>query len=367
MRKIVASILVTILLFSCSKKDEIPVGVILSLTGNIAPYGKNAMNGIELAAEEINSNGGIYGNRIKLKIEDDCSESKNAISSAQNLITNGNVKVVIGFIGSSPLMAAAPLFNSNQVVLISPGASSSDIANAGDYIFRTRPSGKLEAQAIAKYSVNDLRTIIFGILCINNDYGNSWVKDFSEEIEKQKAKIVAVESFTQNSTDMRTQILKIIKANPETVFIVGYLNENAIALRQLKELGFKGKIISNIGIENKDIFDLAPIASDNVFYASTVYDPSMDSLTKKFDKKYVNRFNSNSDLFSANAYDALYLIKQAIEKVGYDPEEIKNYLYKVKNYKGVSGKMSFDQNGDVIKPIAIKKTQNKEFITIKYF
>jgi branched-chain amino acid transport system substrate-binding protein len=340
---------------------EIKVGVVLSLTGVMAPYGENAKNGVQLAVDEINEKGGIKGKKMRIIYEDDQSDPKMAVSATQKLITQDKVKGVVGFIGSSLLLASAPLFNENEVVLVSPGASSPEIRDAGEYIFRTRASGRLEAISLAEYAVQKLGLKNLAVLYVNNDYGLSWLKKFSEKTEQLLGKIVAKEAYDQGSKDLRSQISKIKASNPDGLLVLGYLDEIAVALRQVKELALNIQILTTVGIQDKKIFNLAPYSTEGVIYSTVDYDPINNAASKKFDEEYSQKYGRSSDVFAANAYDALHLIVKAIANVGNDGEKIKNYLLTIKDYPGAGGTLTFDEKGDVIKPVKIKKIIGEEF------
>lgn len=355
-------IFLIISLGNCKKeKESIKVGVVLSLTGVIAPYGQNALNGLELAVSELNEKNGIDGKKVEIIIEDDNSDPKTATLAVQKLITQNKIKVAIGFIGSSQLLASAPLFEKNKVILISPGASSPQIRDAGEYIFRTRASGDLEARTLARFAVNKLDCKSIAVLYVNNDYGLSWMKTFRDEAISLGGKIVAMEAFLQNSNDLRSQLSAIKIANPSCLLILGYLNEIALSLRQSTELGLNVTKLTTVGIQDKQIFVLAKESAQNVYFATIDYDLNNPD-TFAFDKKYNNKFGKPSDIFAANSYDAMNIIARAIASVGLYPNKIQNYLLSLRDYPGVGGKISFDENGDVIKSVKIKQVKGNDFI-----
>ncbi|MBI5325613.1 MAG: penicillin-binding protein activator [Ignavibacteriae bacterium] len=346
-------------------KDVINIGVITSLTGTIAPYGKNVLNGLLLAKDEINNHGGINNKRINLIIEDDKSSTKDAVSSFNKLFTIDKVPLIIGPVGSTEAMVCAPIANLNKIVEFSPAASTPMYTTTGDYTFRNRSSAALEVEVMADIAYKNLNIRNIAILYINNDVGNSFYPYFINRFTKLGGKILITETFDQGSTDMRKQLSKIKKFSPDGLYFIGHVEESGYILKQIKELNIKTRLISHYSLEGKELFDIAGKAAEGIIYtAPGIEKQSVNPKYSAFAKKYLEKYGSDCDVFSATAYDALYILKIAIEKGGYNSEGIKNELYKINNFIGVTGMTSFDSNGDVVKPVVVKEIKNGEFVEI---
>jgi len=343
--------------------EEIKIGILYSQTGSLAPYGEKALRGIRIAIDEINQKGGIDGKKIRIIVEDAKSNPKDSVSAFQKLVTVDKVPVIIGPIASSLALACAPLANQKKVVLFSTGASALDYTSPNDFTFRNWPTAKLLAQRIADiaYSIMGLRKI--AILYINNDMGISYKLAFINRFEELGGKIVAIQSFEQDDRDMRTQLAKIKIFTPEAIYLLGHAFEIAQALKQIREIGIKAQILSNIGIEDPKVIEIAGEAANGVIYTTSSYNPKEHNpRIRNYEEEYLRRYGEHSDAFAATAYDAVYIIKEAIEKGGYSSKGIKEALFKIKNFPGITGITSFDENGDVIKEVAIKKIKGREFI-----
>jgi branched-chain amino acid transport system substrate-binding protein len=365
---ILVAVLVIVLVVTQMKKEpgEIKIGVISPLTGPAAPYGENVRDGILLAVEEINHLGGISRDKIRLIIEDEGGGPRAAVDAVNKLITVDHVDVIIGPTTSNGLMASAPIAEDNHVVLFSPGAASDNVREAGDYIFRDRASAYQEAVALARYAQTDIGLMRFAILRSDADYAVSFADSFRQTVQKNGGIVVREEAFQEGSTDYRTQLSKIAGAEPkpEGLFIIGVPIELGNILKQIKEMGLKLPLFSN-SIESPDIFKIAGDATEGLVFSTTFYDPEHgDERLKEFDEKFVARYGRPSDLFAANGYDAVYIIKSAIEKSRYDGEQIKNALYNLK-FRGLMGPIEFDEKGDIRAVIAIKKIDKGKFEFIK--
>jgi branched-chain amino acid transport system substrate-binding protein len=369
MKKLITIILILAFAFlsfilGCTKEQkEIKIGVIASLTGPVAPYGERLIEGAQLAVEEINQHEGINGKTLRLLIEDDKSTPNDAVFAMRKLVNVNKVPVVIGLIGSSQAMAVAPIAEKSKVVLLSTGASTPDYTNAGDYCFRNRPSAEQEVKKMAEVAYNVINARKIAVLYVDNDYGKSYSDVFVKRFRELGGEITQLESFSQGSTDMRTQLSKIKDSPVDAIYLVGQAIEDANVVRQAKELGIDAQILATIGVETGDFIKLAGDAGEGIIYTAASYNPdNQDSNVKHFEDLYEAKYKRRADLFAATAYDAIHILADAVQSNDYTSDKIKTALYNVKNYPGASGLTTFDRNGDVIKPIAIKKIKGKQFI-----
>ena len=358
---------IAILLNGCSKKiDEtevIKIGAILPLSGDAAQYGEWSRNGINLAIKEINSMGGIKNKEIEVIFEDDSAEPKKGISAINKLININKVKVILGPLPSAVTLAVAPICENNRILMMS-SSSNPKITHAGDYIFRNWPSDDFEGSAMAKYAIKKEFNNI-AILHINNEYGLGVANIFQNEYSTLGGKVLIIESYQQGSFDMRAQITKIKKYTPDAIYLIGHAKENGHVIKQINDLKVNTQILGTVGIESPDLINIAGKSAEGIIYTAPTFDPkSADPVIKPFQDAYMKKYGNESNIFAAIFYDALKIVALMIEKYDYDPDKIKEGLYKLKNYPGVSGVTTFDENGDVIKPVIFKTIKNLQFISI---
>lgn len=341
---------------------EIKIGVITPLTGGSAKYGEDIKRGYDLAVEEINEQGGIKGKKLRLIYEDSEGHPQKAVSAAQKLIQQDKVITILGALWSSPTLAVAPIVERNKVVLLSSGSSSPKVTDAGDYIFRNELSDLYGAEETAK--------LFFGIgfkniaiLYINNDFGIAQ-KDVTERVYSQLGgTIVAAESFEQDATDFRTQLLKIKDSQPDGLFMVGY-KETILILRQMRELGINLQILSVALFEDPEIIEKAGDVAEGAIYTYYgTFDPkSQEPRIKEFVEKFKTKYRREPEYYAPIGYDAIKILALAIERGGTNPERIKNALYGIKDFPGISGTTSIDENGDVMKPVILKTVKEGKFV-----
>jgi len=352
----------TVLIFSgCSRigekrgedvKEQIEIGVVYPLTGDAAFWGNNAKNGAELAVEDFTKeNEGKY--EVSVIYEDSKSSSKDAISAVNKLIFQDDVKFIAGDLVSSNLLAIAPICQQNKIVTIGQG-SNPKIKSAGDYIFRTWPSDDLQGRALAKFMVDGLKPIKPSLLFVNNEYGNG----VSEVLQSSYPDEFAfIDKYDPKQKDFRNIILKIPN-DSDALILIAYPEELPIILSQISEYRKNIPVIGTETFENEKIKTLK--TEYTIYYTLPVFADSSSQIYKSFAKSYHDKFGKQVGVPAAPAYDGMMLLLKGIKKEGYNPDKVKKYLLGMKNYKGVSGSISFDENGDVLKDFLIKSLENGE-------
>jgi len=366
---IVAAIVIAgFLLPSCTtkqKNDTINIGALLPLSGEGAKYGVAARKAIDLVISDANNKGGIDGKKMAVVYEDSKGVGKDGVSAIQKLITVDHVTAVIGDLFSSVTLAVAPIAERNKVVLLSPTSSAPKITDAGDYIFRNCASDVFEGKVMADAAREKLGIEKVAILYINNDYGVGISEVFSETFVRDGGQVVAKEAFAQNATDFRSQLTKIDRLQPDGLYIVGY-KELGQLLKQARELGLKTRFMSTVMFEDPEILSVAQDAAEGVIYSARAYDPnSSEPHVREFVNAFESHYGEVPDVFAAYAYDAARILVQAMRERGTSADKIKDYLYSIRDFPGVTGTTSFDKNGDVIQPAYLKTVHNGQFIWYK--
>ena len=346
---------------SVEKEDqEIKIGAILPLSGPSAQYGQWIQEALNLAKDEINASGGIKGRSLQIIYEDDQADPKIAANAMQKLTSIDKVPIVYGSWASSSLLAQAPIAEKSKTVLIGE-AISPKIRDAGDYVFRMQPDARYYIRQLVPFVYNKLKIRKVSMLNVNNDFGVDQAKVFTEEFTKIGGQVLSTEVFEQGASDFKTELIKIKAKKPDAVFAPGY-TELAIILKQAKELGLKQRFFASVPFENPQIIIAAGNSAEGVIYPHH-FDPDAESpLTKAYQKAYIMKYGRQSEGFAALAYDGLMIVAHVLKEVGTDSEKIKNALYQIKDFPGVTGNTTFDEHGDVIKPIVIKIVKKGQFM-----
>jgi len=326
------------------KKDKITIGCIVPLSGDLAVLGQNVKPAMELAVEKINAEGGINGKELEIIFEDEKCNSKEAVNAANKLINVDGVPVIIGPTCSASTMAIAPIAENAKVVVFSTGSSAPTITNAGDYIFRDYPTDTFQGKFAAEYAYNELGARKVAVMYTLGDYGVGINNNFIKNFEKLGGKVVYDEGFDQSTKDLRTQLTKIKSAKPDLIYFVSYTEAGIIGLKQIKELGIKAKILGGDAWDDPKILEEAGKAAEGIMYTI----PAMSGINEEFKQEMKEKTGSEEITVSTpNSYDAVMIIAEIMRKVGTNTEKIKDALYQVKDYEGVSGKITIDENGDL--------------------
>ena len=344
------------------------IGVMYPLTGDAAAYGIPIQRTTKYAADEINSKGGVNGKRLELIYEDSKCNPKDGNAAAQKLINIDKVKVIIGGVCSGETLGAAPLANENKVVMISPSATSPDITTkGGDFVFRLSPSDAFAGVVASNYAYNELKFKKAGIISETTDYSQGLRKVFKENFEKLGGQIVADETYNPEDTDFRTQVTKVKGASPDVVYIVPQTKAKGVLLvRQLKEAGVSKQLVTAEVMIGRDVVKESAADVEGMIGVEQKFDdkgPKAAPILAKY--KQDTKEEAPFPAYMSAAHDIIYLIADAISESGYDGEKLRDYLYNVKDYEGAVGKVSIDENGDVVMDFSVKQVKNGELVILK--
>jgi branched-chain amino acid transport system substrate-binding protein len=329
-----------------SDSNTIKIGFIGALTGADPSYGEAMKGGVEEAVIEINSNGGINGKKVEVIYEDGkCIDSKSAVSAFQKLTGVDRVKVIIGGGCSNEVSSIIKLVDSNKVFLITSGASSPDISGSSKYIFRNSSNDTEMSRQLSNQIISDGFKDI-AIISDNSDFSSGFRKSFMNEFGKIGG-IVSSDVIVQaNQSDYRSDIAKLRASNPKAIFVNPAVPKTAgIIVKQMKEAGINSKIYLTY-MATPEFFK---IAGDNADGATVIDLPKVSgnlayNILTKFENKYGHK--TVYEYNTVAAYDAIMVIKEALSKVGDNPDKMSGYVA-THNFSGGLGNFSFNGQGDI--------------------
>lgn len=336
-------------------KTLIQVGVVLSLTGDVAAYGERSRKGIMLALDEINSSDGVNGRPVDLILEDAKSSPKDGVGAIQKLIQVNHVPVIVGDVLSSTTLAMAPIAERNKVVLFAPGASNPSLSKAGDYVFRNWASDDFDGKAMAAYMRKRSGISTIAVLAQRTDYTLGLAEAFEKEFTSLGGRILTKEFFDTASVDLRSQLTKVRNTRAKTLFFSGESRQTGTALRQAVELGLRLRWFTNLTVDTPECTAIAGEAREGVIFSTPAFDissskPEVQQFVRGFRKKY----NEDPEATAGHAYDAMKIVAHVMKTSGTSAEAIQKGLYALRSFPGVTGLTTFDENGDVIKDVFIK-------------
>jgi branched-chain amino acid transport system substrate-binding protein len=345
---------------SAADSDQISIGAVLPLSGDAAHWGIPARTGAEMAVEEINHAGGIGGRSLALVVEDDRCSPADGVSAFNTIMASAKSPVaLLGAVCSGVTLALAPLAEFRKVVLISPASTSPKLTGAGDFIFRVVPSGSVRGQVFAEYLYRDRGLRTLAVLYINNEGGIGGSTAFKARFTQLGGTVAIELPYAQGTTDLRAQLDKIKTANTEGVLVGSYPPDTVAVLQQAREFQLQQPLFfTTEAVQNPEVLRQAGDAAEGATYILAA--PAAGEAVEKFTAAYELKFNKKPELFAAEGYDVVRLIAEAI--AGTTAESlrgsgIRDFLRRVRDYAGASGTITFDQNGDVIKPYAIRRIE----------
>ncbi len=328
----------------------VKIGVLQPLTGDAASYGEAENRAMAVAVEEINQAGGINGHEIQLVTEDGKCDPQAGGLAAQKLINIDQVKVIIGGACSGETLAAAKITEPAKVILISPSASSPKVTEAGDFVFRTYPSDSLAGKIAAGFASKKLEAKKAAVLTELTDYAQGLREVYKKTFEDLGGTIVADETYNTGDTDFRTSIVKIKSARPEVIYVVPQsATPGLMIFKQLRENKVTAKFTTAEVLLDRQIVKDNAAVLEGVIGVEPAVDWEENPKARALRDGHRAKFDgADPGSFAANAYDAVYLVKEAIAANGLDTEKIRDWLYQVKDWEGAVGRLTLDQNGDPV-------------------
>lgn len=338
-----------------AEEETFKIGGIGPMTGAAATYGAAVENGIQLAVDEINAEGGINGTKIEFKMEDDEHDAEKSVN-AYNTLKDWGMQMLVGTVTSAPCIAVEAEAANDNMFLLTPSATAID-SIAGENAFRVCFSDPAQGTKSAQYiGEHKLASKVAVIYDGSDPYSSGIYESFQAEAENQGLEVVAAEAFTADSkTDFKVQLQKAKDGGAELVFLPVYYQEAALILQQAKDLDFAPKFFGCdeldglLSVENFDtslaegVMLLTPFAAD-----------AEDEKTQKFVSAYKEAFDNQIPIqFAADAYDAVYAIKLAAEDAGLTPDmEMSDMCEAMKvsmtniELEGLTGTITWDETGE---------------------
>ncbi len=345
-------------------KKPFLIGAVAPLTGDGASYGIPAKQAMLVIEKEINNAGGFGGRPIKVIFEDGRCSSTDAELAGKKLIEEDKVELIYGGECSDEFLAIAPQAQKKKIITVSASATSPKISTLGKYVFRSIPSDNLAGKAAAQYAKNKLNAKTAAVIGENTNYGNALSRVFTDEFEKDGGKVEILEAFDTGATNFKDFIDKVNKTKVDLVYFVPQTPTPGVLIVQgLKNSKTTAKLLtSEVMLTRDEVIKQGKILDDLVGIEAYFDESKAQAkhIIELYQKEYGKEATYPTDLVAI--YDLMKIYKEAYEKVGSnDTDKISEYLYGLKLWDGASGKITFDQNGDVISlPYAIQKIKDKK-------
>ncbi|MBQ6464384.1 MAG: ABC transporter substrate-binding protein [Pseudobutyrivibrio sp.] len=351
------------------------LGGIGPITGGAAQYGQGVMNAIQIAVDEVNEAGGINGYKVSFNFQDDETDPQKAVN-AYNTLKDWGMQILEGTVTSGACAAVSAETNNDRIFQLTPSASSTSVTEGHDNTFQICFSDPNQGTVSADYiAENSLGTKIGIIYDSSDPYSSGVYQNFAKEAANVGLEIVATEAFTaDNKTDFSTQLQKCKDAGADLLFLPFYYQEGSVVLKQAHDMSYAPIMFGVDGFDGllgvKD-FDVS--LAEGVYLLTPFAADATDDATKNFVTKYEEQFGGTPNQFAADAYDGVYILKEALESAGLTPEASNEEICEALigaiqnvNYNGLTGEgMTWNEKGEVSKSPKAVIIDNGGYVSVE--
>jgi len=359
--------------------EKIKIGFPIPLTGEIPKVGESSKYAAELFREEINAKGGLeVGDKkypLEFIYENNESKPDTAVNVTLKLINRDNVLAIIGPQSSRQAVPAGAVANENETPMITPWSTNPEATRDRPWVFRAAFLDDFQAPVAANFATKQFNAKKAAVLFeISNDYSKGLADSFRATWEKQhgKGSVTAFESHGPKDQDFSAQLTKIIAAKPDFIFLPENYSFVALIVSQARDLGYKGPFMGSDAWGSAELMKLCKDACKGLFFSTHYAAAGAQGATKEFIDKYNKKYGYVPDDVAALTWDAVALVTEAVQKVGKLDgntrkmrKAIRDNLAAIKEFKGITGNMRFDEQGDPIKCAVIVEIDQKGDFTFK--
>lgn len=340
--------------------NEIKIGGNFELTGGVANYGKQTVNGIQLAFKQANANGGVLGKQLKLVLADNKSEPAEATNAITKLITMDRVVAVLGPVASSNVLATVQVSQDNKIPVLTATGTNEKITvvdgKVRPFAFRSCFIDPFQGTVMANFASNSLKAKTVVIYYdSSSDYSKGLSDSFAATFAKNGGQVIAKEAFLQKDQDFKATLTKIKAMNPDTIFIPAYYEEVGKIIKQARELGINTPFIGTDGWDDPKVVEIAGAAAlNNTFFSNHYSAEDKDPNIVKFVEAYKKEYNQEPNALGALGYDSALLLIDAIKRANStDPSKIRDALEQTKQLQVSTGIITIDANHNPVKSAVV--------------
>lgn len=365
---------------ACIKKDgaggqgegasanEIVWGEYGSMTGSESTFGVSTHKGVMMAVEEANKAGGVKGKQIRIVSYDDQGKSDEAVTAVTKLITQDKVGLVIGEVASSRSIAAGAVAQQYKIPMVSPSSTNPKVTQLGDYIFRVCFIDPFQGSVMAKFAINNLKIKTAAVFRdIRSDYSVGLANYFTEEFKKLGGQVVADIAYSSGDLDFKSQLTSIKALKPEGLFVPGYYTEVGLVARQAKELGLTAILMGGDGWDSEKLTEIGGDAIKGGYFSNHYSPDDKNPVVQNFVAQYKTKYGEIPSGLAAMGYDAaLVSIDAAKRAPDLSPKSIRDALSATKNFQGVTGIITINEERNAVKPAVVLKvigSNQYQFVT----
>ncbi len=356
-------LVVALLLGACGagEGETIKIGINAPLTGDIPKVGEGTKFAAEMWLEDIGGELEVGGktHKVELVIEDNESKAESATAANTKLITQDEVLVIVGPQASKQAVPAGGVANDNETPMVSPWSTNPNTTLDRPWVFRTPFLDPFQGPVVANFVTEEFGYTKAAVLYdVASDYPKGLAEFFKQGWENLHGagSVVAFESFTTGDADFSAQLTKIKESGAEFIFTPQYYNEVALIVQQAHELGWDAPIVGSDSWGSAELMNLCGDDCKGLFFSTHYAAAGATGATKEFIDAYNEKYGYVPDDVGALTWDTMLIVQKAIEDCGEitgdlakDRKCVRDALAQIKNFDGITGQMTFTEQGDPIK------------------
>lgn len=349
-------------------QGDLSIGATVPITSPYALSGRSYYNTLQMAEKDINAQGGIKGRKVKIVFEDTSNSNTTAVNAFKKVMDT--VRSPFVFLNSYTVqnLAVEPEVARAKVPVMYAGGGVA-VAERGDpWMFRIRPNDEVAAKGAAQFVAKSLKFKRVGLMGVEGDFGQGGMKVAADVLKQLGVEAVGQEVYRAADKDMSAQLLSLKNKGAEAIVVFTYVAEPPIIFRQRRQL--------NLGIPLIGSSATCLPAATNVMtpqdmegtycFTDSLLVGNPDPKVHAWAERYQKEFNFAPDVYGVAYYDGMFILKQAIEKAGLEPQAIRDAIAAIKEYKGIGATFSFDQRGEGVHQVVVLKpkpgTKNFELL-----
>lgn len=345
-------------------KETVKIGLITPLTGDVKTFGESAKNAFTIALEDYAKTGKY---QIIPVIADDKNDPTEGANGALKLTTQDKVAAIVGPLTSKVAIPVSEIAEKQKVPMVSGTATNPKVTvydgKRKSFVFRACFIDPFQGSVAANFALKSLKGKTAAVLYdVSNDYSKGLAEVFKATFEKGKGSVTAYESYQKDDVDFSALITKVGTKKPDLIFIPDYYNKVALIARQVREKGLKAVMIGGDGWDSPELVKIGGNAVIGGYFTNHYSPERKDTVAEAFINKYKQKHGQVPDALGALSYDATLIVLQALDRARKPTaDEILKSLNALKNFQGVTGKISFDKNGDAVKSAVVLKVEKDGF------
>ncbi|MBI4352858.1 MAG: branched-chain amino acid ABC transporter substrate-binding protein [Candidatus Omnitrophica bacterium] len=364
-RWLVLAGMVFVLCGAARKEEVVLIGLVAPLTGDQAYIGTGVLQGAQMAVEDANAKGPLFGDaKVELLGLDDQHNPTQAVLAANKLAANPDVMGVVGHFNSSCTKAASAIYHEGRMTQITPASTNPEISRQGfDTFFRICATDDVQGPAAAEFVWSKLGAKRIAVMDDHTTYGKGLADEFEKKFKALGGTVLRRDAITQGEKDFTPLLTKVKSVNPELIFYGGVYPELALLIKQSRKTGLDAPWMGGDGIFDVTLIKLATPRFSHGTYATMLgVDPHSLPSAKDFVARYEARHGEIGS-FSAYAYDAANVLIEAIRRAGAkDRKRVLQEVRKMKDFQGALGVVNFDEKGDAVgRSIGVFKVEEGKF------